>query len=120
MVFLEFQREDCDLAWKGPGRGKLSANKATPLLGCLRFLCASASEHLEEQGGPQLLFSFAQVNTDLRRLSPNSRSPAWVKCASLVQSANAKGQGAVEQMAPGTTHKAARVVLRGRGTGQTP
>lgn len=56
----EFQREDRDLAWKVPGKTRLSANKATFLLGCLRFrasasLCLCVPEHLEEWGGPQLL-----------------------------------------------------------------
>lgn len=27
----EFQREDCDLAWKGLGKGKLPASKVTSL-----------------------------------------------------------------------------------------
>lgn len=85
-VSQEFQREDCGLAWKGPGKGKLSANTATPLGGCLLLLgaaaalCLCVSEHLEEQGAPQLL-SFLVLRQDR---PGTSQSPFQVPCVAQV------------------------------------
>ena len=114
MVSQKVQKEDYDLAWKGPGKGKLSASKATPVSDCFcapASFCLSVSEHLKEQGSPHLLLCSGLDLSDpiLDLLLGTDVHPSSNQLMPRVQ-------GSVEHMSQSVDG----VVLRGGSAGQTP